>query len=71
MQQGLTMETGTIVDATLIAAPSSTKNAAGKRDEQMSNTRKGNQWHLVIKASGGGCGQRIGSQRDGDDRVGA
>jgi IS5 family transposase len=52
-QKGLTMKTGTIVDATLIAAPSSTKNAAGKRDEQMSSTRKGNQWHFGMKASVG------------------
>ena len=52
-QKGLTMKTGTIVDATLIAAPSSTKNAVGKRDEQMSSTRKGNQWHFGMKASVG------------------
>ena len=52
-QKGLTMKTGTIVDATLIAAPSSTKNATGKRDEQMSSTRKGNQWHFGMKASVG------------------
>jgi len=52
-QKGLTMKTGTIVDATLIAAPSSTKNATGKRDPQMSSTRKGNQWHFGMKASVG------------------
>ena len=45
------MKTGTIVDAPLIAAPSSTKNAAKKRDQQMSSTRKANQWHFGMEAS--------------------
>ena len=52
-QKGLTMKTGTIVDAPLIAAPSSTKNAAKKRDQQMSSTRKANQWHFGMEASVG------------------
>ena len=40
---------GTIVDATIIAAPSSTKNASGTRDPQMHQTRKGQQWHFGMK----------------------
>jgi len=42
--RGMTMRQGTIVDATLIAAPSSTKNKDGKRDPEMHQTKKGNQW---------------------------
>jgi IS5 family transposase len=41
---------GTIVDATIINAPSSTKNAAKKRDPEMRQTRKGNQWYFGMKA---------------------
>jgi hypothetical protein len=40
--RGMTMRQGTIVDATLIAAPSSTKNSEGKRDPEMHQTKKGN-----------------------------
>jgi len=40
---GATTQSGTVVDATLIAAPSSTKNASGERDPEMHQTRKGNQ----------------------------
>src|SRR5690606_17622864 len=43
-QQGLMLKTGTVVDATIIAAPSSTKNAGGERDPEMHQTKKGNQW---------------------------
>jgi IS5 family transposase len=43
--RGVTMRQGTIVDATLIAAPSSTKNKDGKRDPEMHQTKKGNQLH--------------------------
>ena len=43
--RGVTMRQGTIVDATLIAAPSSTKNKEGKRDPEMHQTKKGNQWY--------------------------
>jgi transposase, IS5 family len=46
--RGMTMRQGTIVDATLIAAPSSTKNKAGKRDPDMHQTKKGNQWYIGI-----------------------
>lgn len=48
--QGYRLSTGTIVDATLIAAPSSTKNAQGARDPEMKQSRKGRQWYLGMKA---------------------
>jgi IS5 family transposase len=44
------LKTGTVVDATIIAAPSSTKNAQGERDPEMHQTKKGNQWHFGMKA---------------------
>jgi transposase, IS5 family len=44
------MKEGTIVDATIIAAPSSTKNARKERDPQMHQTKKGNQWYFGMKA---------------------
>lgn len=47
---GLKISTGTIVDATLIQAPSSTKNRTNSRDPEMHSTRKGNQWHFGMKA---------------------
>ncbi len=46
---GLKVGTGTIVDATIIAAPSSTKNASRTRDPEMHQTKKGNQWHHGMK----------------------
>ena len=49
-QKGLLMREGSIVDATLIAAPSSTKNGSGERDPEMHQTKKGNQWHFGMKA---------------------
>jgi IS5 family transposase len=49
-QQGLLMRAGTIVDATIIAAPSSTKNASGERDPEMHQAKKGEQWHFGMKA---------------------
>ena len=48
-RQGLMLKTGTIVDATIIAAPSSTKNKDGQRDAQMHQTKKGNQWYFGMK----------------------
>jgi len=48
--KGLMLKTGTVVDATLIAAPSSTKNSTGERDHEMHQTKKGNQWHFGMKA---------------------
>jgi IS5 family transposase len=47
---GLKVSTGTIVDATIINAPSSTKNRQGKRDPEMCQTKKGNQWYFGMKA---------------------
>ena len=44
------MKKGTVVDATLIAAPSSTKNAQGERDPEMKQAKKGNQWYFGMKA---------------------
>jgi IS5 family transposase len=48
--KGIRIATGTIVDATIIHAPSSTKNASGERDPEMHQTRKGNQWYFGLKA---------------------
>jgi IS5 family transposase len=48
-EQGLMLREGTIVDATIIAAPSSTKNANGERDPEMHQVRKGNEWHFGMK----------------------
>ncbi|MET0106671.1 MAG: IS5 family transposase [Sedimenticola sp.] len=49
-ENGLKVSTGTIVDATIIDAPSSTKNRDGKRDPEMHQTKKGNQWYFGMKA---------------------
>ena len=49
-ERGLLMRQGTIVDATIIAAPSSTKNKEKSRDPEMHQTKKGNQWHFGMKA---------------------
>ena len=48
--RGLLLKRGTMVDATIIAAPSSTKNADNERDPEMHQTKKGNQWHFGMKA---------------------
>jgi IS5 family transposase len=48
--KGIRISTGTIVDATLINSPSSTKNSTGERDPAMHQTRKGRQWYLGAKA---------------------
>lgn len=48
--KGLLMKEGTIVDATIIAAPPSTKNRERKRDPEMSQTKKGNEWYFGMKA---------------------
>jgi IS5 family transposase len=55
--RGLLLNHGTLVDATIVAAPSSTKNAKKQRDPEMHATRKGNQWHFGMKA-------HIGTDRD-------
>ncbi|KAA0218638.1 MAG: IS5 family transposase [Lautropia sp.] len=49
-ERGLTLKTGTVVDATLIAAPSSTKNSKGERDPEMRQTKKGNNYYFGMKA---------------------
>lgn len=49
-RKGQSLRGGTIVDATIIAAPSSTKNQGGERDPEMHQTKKGNQWHFGMKA---------------------
>ena len=56
--RGLLMREGTLVDATLLAAPPSTKNQEKKRDPERHQTRKGNQWYFGMKA-------HIGADRDG------
>jgi IS5 family transposase len=55
--RGLLLREGTLVDATLIAAPPSTKNREKRRDPEMHQTRKGNQWYFGMKA-------HIGADRD-------
>ena len=49
-ENGLKVSTGRIVDATIIDAPTSTNNQDGKRDPQMHQTKKGNEWYLGMKA---------------------
>lgn len=48
-KEGLLLREGTIVDATIISAPTSTKNQSGQRDPEMHQTRKGNEWHFGMK----------------------
>ena len=57
MERGLILKKGTIVDSTIISAPSSTKNKEKKRDPDARQTRKGNTWHFGYKA-------HIGVDRD-------
>ena len=57
LERGLLMTQGTLVDATLMAAPSSTKNREHSRDPEMHQTKKGNEWHFGMKA-------HIGVDRD-------
>ena len=49
-EKGITLRSGTLVDATIIDAPSSIKNKAGARDPEMSSTKKGNAWYFGMKA---------------------
>ncbi len=49
-ERGWLMSQGTLIDATLIAAPSSTKNKSHQRDPEMHQVKKGNQWHFGMKA---------------------
>ena len=48
-KEGLLLREGTIVDATIISAPTSTKNQSGQRDPEMHQTKKGNEWHFGMK----------------------
>jgi IS5 family transposase len=48
-EQGLKLQEGSIVDASIISAPTSTKNNSGQRDPEMHQTKKGNQWHFGMK----------------------
>ena len=57
MERGLILKKGTIVDSTIISAPSSTKNKEKKRDPDAHQTKKGNEWHFGYKA-------HIGVDRD-------
>lgn len=57
-EKRLLLKAGTIVDATIIAAPSSTKNATGTRDPEMHQTRKGKDWHFGMKL-------HVGTDRQG------
>ena len=57
MEQGLILKKGTIMDSTIISAPSSTKNKEKKRDPDARQTKKGNTWHFGYKA-------HIGVDRD-------
>lgn len=52
-EKGLLMRQGTVVDATIIAAPSSTKNEQGQRDPEMHQAKKGKQWHFGMKMHSG------------------
>ncbi len=49
-RKGMKIGTGTIIDATIISGPSSTKNVAMARDPEMHQTKKGNQWYFGMKA---------------------
>lgn len=50
VSKGIMVKSGTMVDATIIDAPTSTKNAKGERDPEMHQTKKGNQWYFGMKA---------------------
>ena len=65
--QGLRLREGTIIDASIIEAPSSTKNRAGERDPEMHQTKKGNQWHFGMKnAHRSGFRNRDSAQHEHD-----
>ena len=75
--RGLRLKAGTIVDATIIEAPSSTKNRTGERDPEMHQTRKGNQWErepVAFRDEGAyrsrlGDGDSAQHERDGGQRA--
>ena len=61
-EQGLLLREGSVVDATIIHASTSTKNSSGSRDPEMRSTKKGNQWYFGMKA-------HIGVDAKNDPRV--
>ena len=64
-QRGMAMKQGTIIDATLISAPSSTKNKTGEQDQEMHQTKKGNQWyHRYAEGFAYGMKVHIGVDKD-------
>ena len=63
-ERRLLLKSGTIVDATIIAAPPSTKNAEGQRDPEMHQTKKGKDWHFGMKAHVGTDQARHRAQPD-------
>lgn len=67
-EQRLFLRSGTIVDATIIAAPSSTKNATQRLDSEMKQTRKGKNWHFGIEAARRDGQTRPGAHGEGDTR---
>ncbi len=63
----MSMKPGTIIDATMIAAPSSTNNKKGERDPEMHQTRKGKQWyHRFAEGFAYGMKVQIGVDKDAD-----
>ena len=74
-QRGLLLKAGTVVDATLIAAPTSTKNKDKARDPEMHSSKKGNQWyfgmkaHIGVDAQSGLMVQRLTSKGDNANNV--
>ncbi len=70
-EKGLLLKRGTVVDATIIAAPSSTKNSSGKRDPQMHQTKKGNQWHHGTKRAFDACEAQRYKKRTVAERMNA
>jgi transposase, IS5 family len=69
-QHGLKLSRGTIVDATIIHAPSSTKNAAQARDPKMHQTKKGNQWYFGLSGEADQGTYRRRKPEQGDPRGG-
>src|ERR1700691_1657509 len=68
-RKGLLLRRGSIVDATIIEAPSSTKNADGERDPEMHQTKKGNQWHFGMKANIGADVEQVQDLLHGKEEV--
>jgi IS5 family transposase len=66
--QGIKINTGTIVDATIIGAPSSTKNADRARDPEMHQTRKGQQWYFGMKLAASFIAELLGGGTTSDRR---